>query len=64
MKQLMLAMHNYADVNRNFPAARPSGKDGKPLLSWRVSILPYVEQWKLYKNSTSTSRGTASTTKH
>ena len=25
-----------------------TGKDGKPLLSWRVAILPYLEQQELY----------------
>ena len=33
------------------PSRRPikADKDGKPLLSWRVLILPYVEQEDLYK---------------
>ena len=44
MKQLMLAMHNYHDVNRHFPAHAIYSGDGKPLLSWRVAILPYIEQ--------------------
>ena len=38
-------MHAYADQGSGrLPAAVVYGKDGKPLLSWRVLILPYVEQ--------------------
>src|SRR5688572_17499002 len=44
-----LAMHNYHDANGALPAAAIRGKDGKPLLSWRVSLLPYIEQDNLYK---------------
>ena len=32
-----------------FPPAYTTSKDGKPLLSWRVLILPYLEQEALYK---------------
>ena len=49
LKQIALAMHNYAQANRKFPPAYTSDKDGKPLLSWRVLILPFVEQDGLYK---------------
>ena len=38
----------YQRVNGNFPPAAIE-KDGKPLLSWRVAILPYVEEDALYK---------------
>jgi hypothetical protein len=48
LKQLMIALHNYHDVNGHFPTDIVS-KDGKPLLSWRVQILPYIEQENLYK---------------
>jgi hypothetical protein len=47
LKQIGLAMHNYHDTYRGFPP-RASHKDDKPLLSWRVHILPYVEQQPLY----------------
>ena len=49
LKQIALAMHNYHDVNGRLPPAATSDKDGKPLLSWRVLILPYVEQAPLYR---------------
>ena len=49
LKQFALAMHNYHDTNGKFPAASSFDKDGKPLLSWRVHVLPYLEQAELYK---------------
>ena len=32
-----------------FPAHAIYNEDGKPLLSWRVHILPYMENQTLYK---------------
>jgi prepilin-type processing-associated H-X9-DG protein len=50
LKQLTLATINYADANGgSLPPQGVFGADGKPLLSWRVLILPYVEQDALYK---------------
>jgi hypothetical protein len=49
LKQIALAMHNYHDVYGTFPPHAVYSKDGKPLLSWRVMILPYIEQDNLYK---------------
>ena len=63
LKQIALAMHNYHDVNNSFPKPAITDKEGKPLLSWRVAILPYIEQSPLYKSSSSTSPGTARTTR-
>ena len=48
LKRIMLGMHNYHDTNKSFPPAFIS-KDGKPLLSWRVAILPFVDQKALYE---------------
>jgi hypothetical protein len=49
LKQLALAMMNYADSKQGqLPAHAIYSKDGKPLLSWRVAILPYIEERKLY----------------
>jgi hypothetical protein len=48
MKQIMLAMHVYHDANKKFPPAFKADKDGKPLLSWRVLILPFLEENDLY----------------
>ena len=49
LKQLALAMHNYQDTYGSFPPAAHTDKAGKPLLSWRVLILPYIEEAELYK---------------
>lgn len=48
-KQVGLAMHNYHDTRGTFPPVALKTKDGKPGLSWRVAILPYVEQDYLYR---------------
>jgi prepilin-type processing-associated H-X9-DG protein len=48
LKQFALAMHNYNDVNGQIPGAI-CDKAGKPLLSWRVMLLPYVEQDNLFR---------------
>ena len=51
-KHIALAIHNYISSTRPkamFPPAYTTSKDGKPLLSWRVLILPYLEQEALYK---------------
>ena len=47
-RQMMLAMHNYAAVHNRFPA-QANYVNGKPMLSWRVHILPYIEQQALYE---------------
>ncbi len=49
LKMIGLAMHNYHDSHRRFPARANLDPDGKPLLSWRVLILPYIEQEALYR---------------
>ena len=48
-KQIGLAIHNYIAQYGSFPPAFTHDKAGKPLLSWRVLILPYIEQDALYK---------------
>ncbi len=48
MKQIVLALLTYEQANRRFPARAIFSKDGKPLLSWRVAILPYLDQQNLY----------------
>jgi hypothetical protein len=49
LKQIGLAMHSYYDANKHFPLQASRSPDGKPLLSWRVHILPYLDQNGLYK---------------
>lgn len=47
MKQLGLAMHNYYDVNKGMPPAVIIGPKGHKH-SWRIAMLPYIEQQDLY----------------
>jgi len=49
LKQLALAMHTYHAQDGRLPPAAVSGADGKPLLSWRVVLLPYIEQNDLFQ---------------
>lgn len=49
LKQILLALHNYHEVHGHFPPAVTTGKEGKPLLSWRVEILPYLDQTALWE---------------
>jgi len=49
LKQWALAMHNYLDVNKHFPPAAIRDAQGRPLLSWRVMLLPYLDQNELYQ---------------
>jgi hypothetical protein len=48
LKQLGIALLYYHDVTARFPADVVA-KGGKALLSWRVQLLPYLEQEELYK---------------
>jgi prepilin-type processing-associated H-X9-DG protein len=48
LRLIGLGMHNYESVMGKLPAAAIVDKQGKPLLSWRVAILPYIEQQALY----------------
>ncbi len=47
-KQIGLALHNYHMTEGSLPAAAIVDQNGKPLLSWRVAILPYIEQQALF----------------
>jgi Protein of unknown function (DUF1559) len=49
LKQIALAFHNYFDVHKTFPAIANFDKEGRPLLSWRVHILPFLDENELYK---------------
>src|SRR5947209_5662222 len=44
LKQIGLGLHNYLSANGSFPPAAITDADGKPLLSWRVAILPFIEE--------------------
>jgi len=49
LKTIALAMFNYHEANGSLPPAVAQSKAGKPLYSWRVLLLPYLEEDILYK---------------
>jgi prepilin-type processing-associated H-X9-DG protein len=49
LKQIGLAMHNFLSAENHFPPSAIKSADGKPLLSWRVAMLPYLENEPLYR---------------
>lgn len=49
LKQIMLAMHNYHDRYGCLPPAYTVEKNRRPLHSWRVLLLPFLEEQALYQ---------------
>ncbi len=49
LKQLSIAFLMYHDRYNKFPERYSADATGKPLLSWRVHLLPYLEQEQLYR---------------
>ena len=49
LRTLATALHNYHESMARFPPGAIRDKDGQPLLSWRVAILPFIEQDNLYR---------------
>ena len=49
LKAIGLAMHNYHDKYGCFPPAYVADRNGRPMHSWRVLLLPYLEREDLYK---------------
>ena len=49
LRQLALSNLNYEFAKGSFPAAYTKNEKGEKLLSWRVHILPYLEEQKLYE---------------
>lgn len=49
LKRLALAAHIHHDKQKQLPAHAIYSADGKPLLSWRVRLLPYLEEENLSK---------------
>jgi hypothetical protein len=48
LKQIAVALHSYHDTYGEFPPAFLGDEDGQPMHSWRVLILPWLEQAALY----------------
>jgi hypothetical protein len=49
LKNLALAFHDYHGTNGVLPPAAVVARGGKPLLSWRVLLLPHLGEDKLFK---------------
>jgi hypothetical protein len=49
ISQIGFTFHVYQDVHGKLPPAAVTGADGTPLLSWRVSLLPFIEGEALYR---------------
>jgi len=49
LKRLGLAFHEYHEAHAHFPAPTIAGRDGTPLLSWRVALLPHLGYQSLYQ---------------
>ncbi|HEX5104689.1 MAG TPA: DUF1559 domain-containing protein [Pirellulaceae bacterium] len=47
--QIVLALENYHDVYGSFPPAYVADESGRPMHSWRVLLLPFIEHEDLYK---------------
>lgn len=47
VKQALLSLHNYHDVHNRFPFQPGEGESDE--LSWRVRVLPYLDQSALYQ---------------
>jgi prepilin-type processing-associated H-X9-DG protein len=48
LKQIGLALYNYHDKYGSFPPAYVADENGRPIHSWRVLLLPFLEQVPLY----------------
>jgi hypothetical protein len=56
LKAIALAMHNYHDVSNEFPVSGKANsnrtetfdENGHPKLSWRIHLLPFLQQQTLY----------------
>jgi hypothetical protein len=50
LRMIAVGLINASDTARGLlPAPASFGPDGKPLVSWRVHLLPYLDEAKLYK---------------
>lgn len=49
LKSIAIALHHYHATCERFPPAVVRDKAGQPLYSWRVLLLPYLEEDNLYR---------------
>lgn len=48
MRQIAVAIEDYRTVHGHYPPSYVADQNGRPLHSWRVLILPYLERQDLY----------------
>jgi hypothetical protein len=48
LRQIVIALNAYESVHGHFPPAYVADEDGKKLYSWRVLILPQLDQQRLF----------------
>lgn len=48
LKQIAYALHNYHDLYGSLPPAYAADDEGRPTHSWRVLILPFIDEQRLY----------------
>jgi hypothetical protein len=49
LRQIAIALHNYHDIHGSFPPAFLPDKQGRPMHSWRVLLLPFLCEHRLYE---------------
>lgn len=49
MKQIALGLHNYHDTYKVMPASFAINSNGEKVWSWKVAILPYIEESQRYQ---------------
>jgi hypothetical protein len=48
LSQIVIAMHSYHEAHKSFPAQASYDSKERPLLSWRVHLLPFLGHQALY----------------
>lgn len=49
LKQIGAALHSYHETHQSLPPAMITASDGRPMHSWRVLLLPFLDQGPLYE---------------
>src|SRR5262245_32674018 len=49
LRNIALALWQYHDIHGTFPPAYIADEDGRPMHSWRVLLLPYLDQRSVYR---------------
>jgi hypothetical protein len=50
IQHISMPLHEYESINKHFPSLNMGDKNGKPLFSWRIEILPLMGYDQLYKS--------------